>query len=75
MILKDRNGRSRFRILPNFLGILTTNLLLPRNLVCNHCVIQWRYHTGNSWNIDPRTGRGCRGCGPQEEFYGMFIMT
>jgi len=25
---------------------------------------------GNSWGTDKLTGRGCVGCGPQEEFYG-----
>ena len=24
---------------------------------------------GNNWGIDPKTGSGCSGCGPQEEFY------
>ena len=25
---------------------------------------------GNNWGTDPKTGKGCVGCGPQEEFYG-----
>ena len=28
-----------------------------------------RISTGNSWGVDPQTGEGCVGCGPQEQFY------
>ncbi|KAK7096402.1 uncharacterized protein [Littorina saxatilis] len=38
-------------------------LQLPAGLTCNHCVLQWRYRTGNTWK------NGCLGCGGQEEFY------
>ncbi|XP_013390112.1 mucin-5AC-like [Lingula anatina] len=41
---------------------------LPSGMVCSQCVMQWKYHTGNSWGTDPDTGRACTGCGPQEEF-------
>ncbi len=27
-------------------------------------------HAGNSWGVDETTGRGCVGCGPQEQFRG-----
>jgi len=41
---------------------------LPKGLTCEHCVIQWRWHTANSWNCDDS---GCGlGKGEQEEFYG-----
>ncbi|CAF0926589.1 unnamed protein product, partial [Brachionus calyciflorus] len=30
----------------------------------------WKYHTGNSWGVNPKTGKSCLGCGAQEEFYG-----
>ncbi len=34
-------------------------------------IFKWKYHCGNSWGIDPATGKGCTGCSPeQEEFYG-----
>lgn len=42
---------------------------LPDGLSCSHCVLQWRYHAGNSWGIDYDTGKSCLGCGHQEEFY------
>lgn len=34
------------------------------SLSLSHCFV------GNTWGIDPDTGRGCTGCGYQEEFYG-----
>ncbi|CAF3871404.1 unnamed protein product, partial [Rotaria sp. Silwood1] len=42
---------------------------LPDGLSCSHCVLQWRYHAGNSWGIDIETGKSCLDCGHQEEFY------
>ncbi|XP_060063172.1 uncharacterized protein LOC132543673 [Ylistrum balloti] len=48
-------------------GNITITVDLPQNLTCSQCVIQWRYHTGNSWGND-ETGQGV-GYGPQEEFY------
>ncbi|XP_039263587.2 uncharacterized protein LOC120339509 [Styela clava] len=42
---------------------------LPDGVVCDQCVLQWRYHTGNSWGCY-KNGGCCVGCGPQEEFYG-----
>ena len=45
------------------------NVKLPENLECDHCVLQWRYHTGNSWGTD-ENGMGGIGFGYQEEFYG-----
>lgn len=46
----------------------STTLVLPEDLYCEHCVLQWRYHTGNSWGCD-ESGCGI-GNGEQEEFYG-----
>ncbi|XP_023933176.1 uncharacterized protein LOC106162929, partial [Lingula anatina] len=42
---------------------------LPDYVTCTQCVLQWKWHTGNSWGTDP-DGTSCVGCGPQEEFYG-----
>ena len=42
---------------------------LPDHLECDHCVLQWRYHTGNSWGTDENGNSGI-GLGNQEEFYG-----
>jgi hypothetical protein len=36
---------------------------------CKHCVLQWKYHAGNTWGKDHK-GRKCLGCADQqEEFY------
>ena len=36
---------------------------------CKHCVLQWKYHAGNTWGKDQK-GRKCLGCADQqEEFY------
>ena len=35
---------------------------------CDHCVLQWHYHTANTWGTD-EDGTGT-GHGYQEEFYG-----
>jgi len=40
---------------------------LPQNLLCEHCVLQWTYTTGNNWGWC-QDGSGQIGCGPQETF-------
>ncbi|XP_017855741.1 PREDICTED: uncharacterized protein LOC108608728 [Drosophila arizonae] len=37
------------------------------DLLCNQCVLQWRYVAGNNWGMC-EDGVGAVGCGPQEEF-------
>lgn len=56
----DKNGYQKFRL----------KLLLPKYVKCKACVFQWKYNAGNSWGTDPVSGRGCLGCGQQEQFYG-----
>lgn len=41
---------------------------LPSGLVCDHCVLQWRYTAGNNWG-DCNNGTHGLGCGNQEQFY------
>ncbi|KAL7727099.1 hypothetical protein ACLKA6_017375 [Drosophila palustris] len=36
-------------------------------MLCNQCVLQWRYVAGNNWGMCD-DGIGAVGCGPQEEF-------
>jgi hypothetical protein len=44
-------------------------LQLPENLACEHCVLQWTYVTGNSWDYcDETKTHGALGCGMQEHF-------
>ncbi|XP_045163950.2 uncharacterized protein LOC123528283 [Mercenaria mercenaria] len=50
-------------------GHVKLTLLLPRNFLCKHCVLQWRYRTGTRWGCDQDLLCG-KGKGPQEEFYG-----
>ena len=55
----NQNGRSLIKV----------DLRLPENVRCRNCVFQWKYNAGNSWGVDS-SGRGCLGCGNQEQFYG-----
>ena len=36
-----------------------TSVKLPEDLLCNHCVLQWRYHTGNSWGCTKGNETDC----------------
>ncbi|GFO13098.1 cell wall integrity and stress response component 4-like [Plakobranchus ocellatus] len=68
--LADGSGTGTRYKLPSQLSTLfVVQLKLPRNLTCSQCVFRWKYNTGNSWGTDP-DGRGCVGCGAQEQFYG-----
>ncbi|KAL0822054.1 hypothetical protein ABMA28_005423 [Loxostege sticticalis] len=40
---------------------------LPPGVVCEHCVLQWRYTAGNNWG-DCKNGTQALGCGNQEQF-------
>ncbi|ESO89724.1 hypothetical protein LOTGIDRAFT_96362, partial [Lottia gigantea] len=69
-LLRQINGETKFD-LPKHNGNFTVKLELPQYLTCKHCVLQWRYHTGNSFGcFNSNTESCCIGCGPkQEEFY------
>lgn len=45
----------------------TVNYILPTGLVCDHCVLQWRYTAGNNWGVCENGTQGV-GCGIQEQF-------
>merc|ERR1712109_424523 len=51
-------------------GIYNYNLILPRGVTCDQCILQWHYNTGNSYGTSPETGEQCLGCGAQETFRG-----
>lgn len=57
---------------PNTIGYqnLQVQVRLPSGVRCRDCLFQWKYNAGNSWGVDANTGRGCIGCGNQEQFYG-----
>ena len=42
---------------------------LPSNVVCRHCVFQWKYTTGNNWGTDPVTGESGPGLGIENETF------
>merc|ERR1712110_439940 len=74
-LLKMTNGETRFSIqnwFPTRPGEsgnwYEVNLQIPSDIECDHCVLQWHYHTANTWGSD-ENGTGT-GHGYQEEFYG-----
>ncbi|ESO86390.1 hypothetical protein LOTGIDRAFT_195131, partial [Lottia gigantea] len=67
-ILTLANGSGTKYFVDSSNGIKQVQLFLPATIVCSHCVLQWRYRSGNSWGTDP-DGTSCIGCGPQEEYY------
>jgi len=67
-VLKTADGQIDYQIQPSFTTV-NVNVTLPPDLVCKHCVFQWKYRTGNSWGVS--NGKACLGCGKEnEEFYG-----
>ncbi|XP_062607153.1 uncharacterized protein LOC134268934 [Saccostrea cucullata] len=67
LVTESIDGRYHVNASEN--GIIHMKGRLPPNLSCEHCVLQWRYNTGNRWNCDINDRCG-HGIGPQEEFYG-----
>lgn len=45
----------------------TVSVVLPKNLVCNHCSLRWHYRAGNNWGMC-EDGVGKMGCGNQETY-------
>ena len=70
-LLQAKSNKFRYMV-PNQNGrsLIKIDLRLPANIRCRNCVFQWKYNAGNSWGVDANTGRGCLGCGNQEQFYG-----
>ncbi|XP_032792012.2 uncharacterized protein LOC116928978 [Daphnia magna] len=48
-------------------GMFPTRLMLPPDVTCSQCIIQWTYVAGNRWG-DCSNGTQALGCGPQETF-------
>ncbi|XP_055905417.1 uncharacterized protein LOC129940915 [Eupeodes corollae] len=48
-------------------GVYNAAVIIPSDIVCQHCVIRWTYLTANSWGTC-EDGTGAVGCGPQEQF-------
>ncbi|CAH1777246.1 unnamed protein product [Owenia fusiformis] len=66
-LLTMTNGGTRFN-LGTRKGNVNIALKLPQDLTCSQCVLQWKWNAGNNWGTE--NGRGCIGCGRQEQFYG-----
>lgn len=47
--------------------VIRYRVKLPEGITCRQCVIQWTYHTGNTWG-DCNNGTSAVGCGDQETF-------
>ncbi|WAQ93742.1 hypothetical protein MAR_006213 [Mya arenaria] len=43
-------------------------LEIPRDLECNQCVLQWRWHGASNYGVC-KNGRWAKGCGIQPEIY------
>ncbi|XP_061197891.1 uncharacterized protein LOC133206002 [Saccostrea echinata] len=67
-VLHQPNGSVRF-MEQGRTQVYSIKLKLPRGLTCSQCVLQWKYNAGNSYGRSPYGGM-CKGCGPQEQFYG-----
>lgn len=65
--LKTIEGNTKYYMNSTNLGWYNTTLLLPADVSCSHCVLQWTYTTGNSWGLC-ENGMGALGCGRQENF-------
>lgn len=48
-------------------GLRLVYVHLPRDVVCQQCILQWTYTAGNNWGRCSN-GTGTLGCGPQETF-------
>ncbi|CAL1534238.1 unnamed protein product [Lymnaea stagnalis] len=69
-LLPLANGSRRYTVLSKESIIHNMTLRLPYNVSCSHCVLQWKYNTGNSWGCEEDTSKCCLGCGPQEQYFG-----
>ncbi|KAK7108850.1 hypothetical protein V1264_016512 [Littorina saxatilis] len=67
-VLQVADGSGSKLLIGTTLGKTDFKLRLPADVTCSQCVLQWRYHTGNSYG-QGADGKSCPGCGDQEEFY------
>jgi hypothetical protein len=71
------NDSTKFRDVGSYgAQAITVSLQLPSNVVCRHCVFQWKYTAGNKWGTDPVTGeQGLRLGIEHETFMGCADIT
>lgn len=66
---KKENSDVRFYVPDKNMTTFTIKLTLPEKLVCDFCVLQFKYHAGNNYGTS-QDGVSCLGCGiEQEEIY------
>ncbi|XP_045180175.2 uncharacterized protein LOC123539591 [Mercenaria mercenaria] len=68
-LLATPSGETRY-IHQKTTGRFNIPLVLPPGLTCTQCVLQWKWNAASHNNCDPMTYECCKGCGPQEQFYG-----
>ena len=66
-LLKRTNGEARWPH-PKGTGNFAIDLVLPRDLSCDHCVMQWTWTAGNNNGCDDVSGECGLGLGAQETF-------
>ncbi|KAL1506765.1 hypothetical protein ABEB36_006068 [Hypothenemus hampei] len=66
-LLRLADGEISFQITSSLINDIYTRVQLPKNVVCERCVLRWHYRTGNSWGLC-EDGTGGMGCGNQEIF-------
>merc|ERR1711972_16049 len=48
-------------------GYWNSTVILPADMTCSQCILQWTYTAGNDWGTC-ENGTSSLGCGPQETF-------
>jgi hypothetical protein len=74
-LLLDDTGEERYMV-PDagYSQDINVKLRLPKGMKCIACVLQWKYNGANSWGTS-KDGKGCIGCGNQEQFCGCADVT
>lgn len=65
-LLKLKSGGTQYRVTKSGRYLYKMQVILPSNLTCKKCVMQWWYRGGNNWGCG-KTGCGL-GHGAQEHF-------
>ncbi|XP_050396421.1 mucin-2 [Patella vulgata] len=67
-VLTLANGTSRINVPSSRFTKKTFQLVLPSNITCDRCVIQWKYVTDSMWGCNTNPRKCCFGCGIQEKY-------
>lgn len=61
------DGSYKYQLPSQEPGFFETDIILPKEIFCDHCVLRWEYVAANNWGTCA-DGFGRLGCGPQETF-------